>query len=45
VLHPYGKGLILDPHVHVLFTEGGLTKGGGLGFCFFFGVCVLWRVW
>jgi len=28
VLHPYGKVLNLNPHVHVLATEGGLTEGG-----------------
>jgi hypothetical protein len=28
VLHPYGKELNLNPHVHVLLTEGGLTKNG-----------------
>ena len=28
VLHPYGKELNLNPHVHVLLTEGGLTKVG-----------------
>jgi hypothetical protein len=28
VLHPYGKDLTLNPHVHALATEGGLTKSG-----------------
>jgi len=28
VLHPYGKVLNLNPHVHVLATEGGLTGKG-----------------
>jgi len=28
VLHVYGKDLQLNPHVHVLATEGGLTKKG-----------------
>jgi ribosomal protein S27E len=28
VLHPYGKNLDLNPHVHVLATEGGLTGKG-----------------
>lgn len=28
VLHIYGKDLNLNPHVHVLVTEGGLSKGG-----------------
>jgi hypothetical protein len=28
VLYPYGKELSLNPHVHVLLTEGGLTRGG-----------------
>jgi len=28
VLHPYGKDLTLNPHVHALATEGGLTKRG-----------------
>ena len=28
VLHSYGKELILNSHVHVLLTEGGLTKAG-----------------
>jgi len=28
VLHPYCKELNLNPHVHVLLTEGGLTKVG-----------------
>jgi len=28
VLHPYGKVLNLNPHVHVLATEGGLTEKG-----------------
>lgn len=28
VLHPYGKVLNLNPHIHVLATEGGLTEEG-----------------
>jgi len=28
VLHPYGRDLQLNPHVHALATEGGLTKHG-----------------
>jgi hypothetical protein len=28
VFHLYGKVLILNPYVYVLFTEGGLTRGG-----------------
>jgi hypothetical protein len=28
VLHPYGRMLSLNPHVHILLTEGGLTKTG-----------------
>jgi hypothetical protein len=28
VLHPYGKDLKVNYHVHVLVTEGGLTAGG-----------------
>lgn len=28
ILHIYGKDLNLNPHVHVLATEGGLTKKG-----------------
>jgi hypothetical protein len=28
VLHLYGKELNLNPHVHVLLTEGGLSKAG-----------------
>jgi len=28
VLHPYGRDLELNPHVHALATEGGLTKCG-----------------
>lgn len=28
VLHIYGKDLNLNPHVHVLVTEGGLTRKG-----------------
>jgi hypothetical protein len=28
VLHPYGRDLELNPHVHALATEGGLTKRG-----------------
>jgi hypothetical protein len=28
VLHPYGKELNLNPYVHVLLTEGGLTRAG-----------------
>jgi hypothetical protein len=35
VLHPYGKELNLNPHVHVLLTEGGLTKVVS-GFLFLF---------
>jgi hypothetical protein len=31
VLYLYGKELNLGPHVHVLLTEGGLTKGGEWG--------------
>jgi adenylate kinase family enzyme len=28
ILHLYGRDLQLNPHIHVLFTEGGLTKSG-----------------
>ena len=28
VLHPFGKDLKLNPHVHVLVTEGGLNRKG-----------------
>jgi len=28
VLHPYGRDLSLNPHVHALATEGGLTRRG-----------------
>jgi ribosomal protein S27E len=28
VLHPYGKDMKLNPHVHVLVTEGGLNRKG-----------------
>ena len=40
VFHSYGKELILNPHVHVLLTEGGLTRVGG-GFLFLFWSMVL----
>ena len=45
VLHPYGKELNLNPHVHVLFTEGGLTKGGEWVPVSFLEYGVLRRIW
>ena len=45
VLHPYGKELILNPHVHVLLTEGGLARSGVWVLVSFLGYGVLWRVW
>jgi hypothetical protein len=38
VLYSYGAVLLLNFHVYVLFTEGGLTRGWCVGLCFFFGV-------
>ncbi|MDR2700644.1 MAG: transposase zinc-binding domain-containing protein, partial [Nitrososphaerota archaeon] len=45
VLHPYGKELTLNPHVHVLLTEGGLTKGGEWVSVSFLEYNVLRRIW
>jgi hypothetical protein len=45
VLHPYGKELNLNPHVHVLLTEGGLTKSGEWVPVSFLEYGVLRRIW
>jgi len=45
VLHPYGKDLDLNPHVHVLATEGGLTKQGEWVPVTFLGYGKLRRIW
>jgi hypothetical protein len=45
VLYPYGKELNLNPHVYVLFTEGGLTKGGEWVCVSFLEYGVLRRIW
>jgi hypothetical protein len=45
VLHPYGKELNLNPHVHVLLTEGGLTKAGVWVSVSFLEYDVLRRIW
>jgi hypothetical protein len=45
VLHPYGKELNLNPHVHVLLAEGGLTKSGEWVSVSFLEYGVLRRIW
>ena len=45
VLHPYGKNLDLNPHVHVLATEGGLTKKGEWVPVSFLEYTALRRIW
>ena len=45
VLHPYGEELILNPHVYVLLTEGGLTKSGEWILVSFLEYGVLRRIW
>ena len=45
VLHPYGKELSLNSHVHVLLTEGGLTKAGVWVSVSFLEYGVLRRIW
>ena len=45
VLHPYGKELNLNPHVHVLLTEGGLTKAGEWVSVSFLEYGALRRIW
>jgi len=45
VLHPYGKELNLNPHVHVLLTEGGLTKAGEWIPVSFLEYSALRRIW
>jgi hypothetical protein len=45
VLHPYGKELNLTPHVHVLLTEGCLTKVGEWVPVSFLEYGALWRIW
>lgn len=45
VLHPYGKDLTLNPHVHVLATEGGLTKRNEWVNVNFFEYSKLRRIW
>jgi len=45
VLHPYGKELNLNPHVHVLLTEGGLTKVGEWVSVSFLEYGALRRIW
>jgi adenylate kinase family enzyme len=45
VLHPYGKNLDLNPHVHVLATEGGLTRKGEWVPVSFLEYGALRRVW
>jgi hypothetical protein len=45
VLYPYGEELILNFHVYVLFTEGGLTRVGGWVFVSFLECGVLRCIW
>ena len=45
VLHPYGKDLGFNPHVHVLATEGGLTKRNEWVNVNFFEYGKLRRIW
>ncbi|MDR2699668.1 MAG: transposase [Nitrososphaerota archaeon] len=45
MLHPYGKELNLNPYVHVLLAEGGLTKGGEWVSVSFLEYGVLRRIW
>jgi len=45
VLHPYGEELNLNPHVHVLLTEGGLTRAGECVSVSFLEYGALRRIW
>jgi len=45
VLHPFGKDLKLNPHVHVLVTEGGLNRKGEWVPVTFFEYGSLRRIW
>jgi hypothetical protein len=45
VLHPFGKDLKLNPHVHVLVTEGGLNSKGEWVPVTFFEYGALRRIW
>jgi hypothetical protein len=45
VLHPYGKDMKLNLHVHVLATEGGLTKVGEWVAVSFLEYGALRRIW
>ena len=45
VLHPFGKNLKLNPHVHVLVTEGGLNCKGEWVPVTFFEYGSLRRIW
>jgi hypothetical protein len=45
VLHPFGKDLKLNPHVHVLVTEGGLNGEGEWVPITFFEYGSLRRIW
>jgi len=45
VLHPFGKGLKLNPHVHVLVTEGGLNRKGEWVPVTYFEYGALRRIW
>ena len=45
VLHPFGKDLKLNPHVHVLVTEGGLNSLGEWVPVTFFEYSALRRIW
>ena len=45
VLHPFGKDLKLNPHVHVLVTEGGLNRKGEWVPVTYFEYSALRRIW
>jgi len=45
VLHPFGDDLKLNPHVHVLVTEGGLNRKGEWVPITFFEYGALRRIW
>jgi Putative transposase/Transposase zinc-binding domain len=45
VLHPFGKDLKFQPHIHVLLTEGGFDKKGQFVHEYFFPAKAMRKVW
>lgn len=45
VLHPFGKNLQFNPHLHVLVTEGGFRENGKFVHKFYFPAKAMRKVW